>query len=254
MSLGNTLGLNPLQGYSYYCDGSTWSSISACAPASGLPSGTMDLVGLNLTPTGVGDSAVASNISVFQSVAHHFIGTNVVFRLGWEFDGNWFSWGNGVNGNTPASFATATGAVIQAMKAVDPAAKFDFSDNSGSSTVAQLKAFMGNNAALWDYIGGDHYDNKGGGGNASQMTAVVTLASSLGKPLSIGEWGLNGSDDPSFIASMCQVITHPAAASAANNWPSYTVGPTSYFNAPLSIDSVITNRPNSLAAFKQDCG
>ena len=53
---------------------------------------------------------------------------------------------------------------------------------------------------------------------------------------------------------MCQVITNPAATSAANGWPKYSIGSTSYFSAALSIDSVITNKPNSLAAFKADCG
>jgi hypothetical protein len=256
VSLGKTLGLNPLKAYSYYCDGSTWSSIGSCGPAGGLPSGTTMYVGLNLSPTGVGDSQAANNLATFRSVATHFVGTPVVFRLGWEFDGNWFSWGKGVNGNTPTSFAFATAQIIPAMKAVDPAAQFDFSDNMGSSSLTQLKAYMGNNQALWNYVGGDHYADKGstGPGTTSNMTATVTYASQLSKPLSIGEWGLNGTDSPAYVATMCQVITDPAAASAANGWPEYSIGSTSYFNADLSIDSVITNKPNSLAAFRADCG
>lgn len=258
LSLSSALGFNPIQGYSYYCDGSSWSSIGACSPPGGLPAGTPLLVGLNLEPGGVGNSAVSGNLSTFRSVANNFKGYNgtVVFRLGWEMDGNWFSWGNGVNGNTPASFASATGLVIPAMKAIMPAAQFDFSDNMGSASLSTLTQFIGNNASLWTYIGGDHYATAGstGSGSMSNMTAAVTLSHNLGKPFSIGEWGLNGTDSPSYIAAMCQVITNPAAASSANNWPSYTVGPTSYFSAALQIDSVITNKPNSLAAFKADCG
>ena len=259
IGLGQTLGLNPLQAYSYYCNGSSgWSGIASCAPPSGLPAGTTLLVGLNLTPSGVGDSVVTSNLSTFQSVARNFKGYNgnVIFRLGWEFDGNWFSWGNGVNGNTPASFASATGAVIPAMKAIMPNAQFDFSDNMGSSTVTQLKAYMGNNASLWNYVGGDHYDSKGSttGGNMSNMTAAITYASQLNKPFSEGEWGLNGSDDTTYINNEAMVILHSAQASAKWGWPSYTVGPTSYFSAALSINSDITQFPNSLSTFKADFG
>lgn len=258
-SLGKTLGLNPLKGYSFYCDGNSWSSIAQCSPATGLPAGTVQLVGLNLapdTPKGTGDAAASSNLSTYQSVAHNFIGTNVVFRLGWEMDGNWFPWGNGVNGNTPTSFAFATAQVIPAMKAIDPAAQFDFSVNTGTSTVAQMQGFMGNNQALWTYIGGDHYDYKGGGGNASTMKNVVTYASQLGKSVSVGEWGLNGASDVKFDASMCQFITNPAASSAANGFVKYTVGPTSYFSANLSpgINSNIAQFPADEAAYKADCG
>lgn len=253
-SLGKTLGLNPLNGYSYYCDGSSWQSIAACGPVGGLAPGATQLVGVNLTPGGTGLSAVAANLGTFTTLASHFVGTNVVFRVGWEFDGNWFPWGNGVNGNTPAQYAAATALVLPAMKAADPAARFDFSDNTGTSTLAQLKTYMGNNAALWTYVGGDHYDDKGSttGGTMSAMTATVTLASQLNKPLSLGEWGLHNSDDVAFINNMATVILHSATASAKWGWPSYSVGPTSYFSAALQINSDITQFPNSAAAFRAD--
>lgn len=255
-SLGRTLGLSPLNGYSYYCDGTSWSSISSCAPATGLASGTTQLVGVDLTPNKTGLSAVAANVSTFSTLAKHFVGTPVVFRVGWEMDGSWMPWGTGANGNTAAQYAPAIALVIPAMKAADPAAQFDFSDNTGTSTLAQLKVYMGNNAALYTYVGGDHYaDLKSTGiGTMSNMTASVTLASQLNKPFSMGEWGLNGTDNPVWIAAMCQIITNPAAASAANNWPKYTVGPTSYFSAALQINSDISQFPKSEAAFKADCG
>lgn len=255
LSLGKTLGLSPLTGYSYYCDGTSWSSIASCAPASGLPAGTTLLVGVDLTPNKTGLSAVAANVSAFSTLGKHFVGTSAVFRVGWEFDGSWMPWGTGANGNTAAQFAPASALAINAIKASDPAARFDFSDNTGTSSLAQLKVYMGNNASLWTYVGGDHYDNVKSttGGTISAMTATIQLASSLGKPFSEGEWGLNGSDDTKFIASECQAIYHPAQASAANNWPSYTVGPTSYFSADLQINSDITQFPNSVAAYKADC-
>lgn len=252
-SLATTLLVSPLQAYSFYTTGDTWGTIGSYVP-SGMSGKTL-LLGVNLSPSGVGLSAVAANLATFRSLASNLIGTTTIVRLGWEFGGNWFDWAVGSgnpHGNTPAQFATATGQVINAMKAVNPALKFDLSDNTGSSTLAQLMVVVGSNAALWDYVGGDHYDP--GGGVVTQFAPYVQLAHNLGKPLSIGEWGLkDAGDDPAFITNMAQLIQNPVATATRYGWPSYTMGYHSYFSL-ASYGSDITAFPNSLNAYKAAFG
>lgn len=241
-----------LSGYSTYCTGDSWGSIGSFSPPT-LPPGVTLLLGVNLTPNATGISAVAGHLATFEGLASNLIGTPTICRLGWEFDGNWFPWGNGVNANTPAQFATATALVINAMKAVNPDLKFDMSCNTGTSTLAQLEVYLGSNASLWDYIGGDHYDTSSGGSDTfAAFGPVVNLANLHGIPISVGEWGLNDHEDTDFIDDAAQFILDPAGASSRYGWPSYTVGYHSYFSADLrpGINSDITDFTSSLAEFQ----
>lgn len=257
-NLGKTLSAKLVNGFSFYTDGSTWSSIGSWRPPT-VPAGEWLLLGVDLTPNNTGLSAITGSqktqaLAAFTQLAKTLIGVNTVIRLGWEFDGSWMPWGTGANGNTAAMFNPAVSLVIPAMKAVNPALKFDFSCNTGTSNLSQLQVYYGSNGdSLWDYIGGDHYDNKGGGGDFSQMQYVVQLAVQRGKPVSIGEWGLNGADNPAFINSGAQFILNPSATIARyTQWKvttPYTVGPTSYFSVDLQINSDITQFKNSEAAY-----
>lgn len=254
------------QGYSFYVSGNNWSSLSnpwsgtATGQPPGLATGDYVLLSVPLCPKGVGLSAVSANVGTFTTLAKALIGIPTIIRLGWEFDGilpsgqGWMDWGPVIHGNTPALYASASAVAIKAMKAANPALKFDLSCNIGSSSLAQLQAYLGNNASLYDFFGGDHYDNVGGGGNAVQYGPVVQLCAVNNKPLSAAEWGLNGTDNPAFINTMSQLLTNPAGYAKAENWPVYTVGYHSYFSAALSINSDITQFPNSMAAFKTDFG
>jgi Fibronectin type III domain len=259
-SLSNSLGLNPLQGYSTYCDGSTWSSIASFSPPT-LPTGCVLMLGVNMCPDGTNISAVASNLSNFTTLAHR-LPNGTICRIGWEFDIDTGPWGPG-NGNTPAAYATAFQQIVTTMRAVNSSFKFDFCCNAGTSSLAQLKTYYPGNAYV-DYIGGDHYANPApGGSNEPYLTASITLASQQGKPFSCGEWGLHGNpgpvtgyDYPTFINNMYQIFTNPTAAASKWGWPAYTVGYHSYFNAYPSggYDSILTDAPNSFAAFKANFG
>lgn len=253
VSLASRLTMT-LTGYSTYCTGDTWGTIGGFSPDP-MPPGVTLLLGVNLTPNATGLSNVAANLSHFENLASNLIGTPTICRLGWEFDGNWFPWGKGVNSNTPTQFAAATALVIPAMKAVNPDLLFDFCCNTGTSTLAQLEVFLGSNASLWDFIGGDHYDTSSGASDTfSAFGPVVALAAANSKPVSIGEWGLNDHDDSDFIDDGAEFILNPTSAASRYGWTSYTVGYHSYFSANLSpgINSDITEFSGSLAEFQTD--
>jgi hypothetical protein len=72
----------------------------------------------------------------------------------------------------------------------------------------------------------------------------VAFAHSQGLPTAIPEWGLNGSDDPSYINGMAALIKNPANAIAVE----------AYFSYAGSTDSDITQFPASVAAFKAALG
>jgi hypothetical protein len=100
-----------------------------------------------------------------------------------------------------------------------------------------------------DYIGTDQYDNPGSSWTDTLNTVgglayTVDFAKAHNKFASVPEWGLNGADDPAFINDMWGFITNPANE----------VGYSSYFSYDGSINSDITQFPNSAAAFSADWG
>ena len=72
----------------------------------------------------------------------------------------------------------------------------------------------------------------------------MRFAKAHGKLVSIPEWGLHDSDDPTFIDLMHGFISNPAN----------DVGYSSYFSAAVTVDSDITQFPQSEAEFRQDFG
>ena len=245
-SLGNTLAV-PVRGYSFYTDGSSWSSIGSWTVPGTLPTGATLILSVDLTPNATGLSAVPANTSHFGTLAAS-LPNNTIVRLGWEFEIATGPWGAGVNGNTAAQYVTAWQAVIPVMRGVNPTFKFDWCCNTGTSNLAQLETYYPGDSYV-DFIGGDHYDTPGGGGDFSQFGAVVNLANLRNKPVSCGEWGLASSsttDDPTFINDGAQFFLRTAQASVRYSFPAYTVGYQSYFSA---LNSIITNYPNSQAAY-----
>lgn len=259
-SLGSFLSVAP-NGYEFFVSGNTWSSIANPWSGTyngqnpGVAHGQFVLLSVPLCPSGSGVSTVASNLSTFTTLATALVGTPTIIRLGWEFDGvgYGFPWSPGVNGNTAGGYASAFASAVGAMRSANPKLRYDFCCAIGSSNLSQLQSFYPGDAYV-DFIGGDHYDNVGGGGDASQYGPPVNLASSRGKPLSCGEWGLNGTDDPTFINDMAQLFLDPGAAATRYSWPHYMVGYQSYFSFNGSINSDITQFPNSAAAFTADFG
>jgi fibronectin type 3 domain-containing protein len=256
-SLASTLGVT-LQGFSTYCNGSNgWSGLGAYSPPT-LPTGCQLWLGVNMVPDNTALTQIPANIQQFKNIAGR-LPNGTICRVGWEFD---IGTGTGGPSSGPANvsqFVTYSQQIITAMKSINSTLKFDFSCNTGTSTTAQLLAYYGGSAgdAYWDYIGGDHYNNNGGtaSNTFSAFTAAVNLASQRNKPVSIGEWGLNHGDSPTFISDAAQFILAPTAAASRYGWPAYTVAYQSYFSA-ASYGSNIAggSYPNSEAQYKTSFG
>jgi Glycosyl hydrolase family 26 len=156
-------------------------------------------------------------------------------RLGWEFNGNWFSW---AAAGHQASFISYWRQVVSAMRSV-PGAHFTFvwSPTLGDTGVGDLAGYYpGNNYV--DYIGADVYDQAWASypGAAAEFATLkteqygldwlATFAAQQGKPITLPEWGLGsgpgnggapitvegqevaGGDDPTFVSDMSGWIAH----------------------------------------------
>lgn len=253
-SLASSLGISPLQGYSEYTDGDSFGTIGSYGPPS-LPDGCRLFLGVNMCPPDE-ISSVSSNLSHYETLAGNLPDDTIV-RLGWEFD---IGTGTGGFGHVVAKsdFIAAWQAIYTAMKGVNSTLLFDFCCNSGTSTLSELEDWYPGDAFV-DMVGGDHYDQTSGGSDTfSAMEACVTLAINHDKPVSCGEFGLNGQDDVDFIDDAAQFFLDPTATSSRYGWGAYTVYYFSYFSLDFheegSIDSDITEFSAAFAEFATKFG
>lgn len=164
-----------------------------------------------------------------------------VIRLGWEFNGGWYTWRAGKN---PEAFAAYWRQIVKTMRAVPGTEKMQFCWNPalGWQQFPSEKAWPGDEFV--DYVGVDVYDDSWikntypwpENATAEEIAArrkrvwnEVILNGSHGlafwskfarehkKPLSIPEWGVSnredkhgGLDNPHFIEQMHAFITDPA--------------------------------------------
>jgi hypothetical protein len=190
---------------------------------------------------------------------------NAYLRLGWEFDGSWMPWA-ATSASSEASFSSYFQQIVTAMRSVSGEQfRFVWNPDAGAFTQAGYSvaaAYPGN--AYVDVIGLDAYDqswavpqtpaNAWASTTLPALTAAQQFASSNGKPLAFGEWGLairsdgHGlGDDPYFINQMVAFMENSA------NDVTYE----SYFDANSgAVNSLITGGsfPSSLAAFSSDLG
>jgi hypothetical protein len=221
----------------------------------------------NGTPDGtLAQGATGAYNSYYTTLAQTLVAggeADAYLRLGWEFDGGWYTWG----ATTPAaeaSYAAYFQQIVTAMRSV-PGEAFRFVWNPDSGAFAQ----SGYNVELaWpgssyvDVIGLDTYDQTWvtpqtpttAWNETTQpgLTAAAAFASAQGKPLAVDEWGVDNrtdghglGDDPLFVDNFV-------------NWmKTHNVVYESYFsNASGSGTTAITSGgfPNSLAAFIADLG
>jgi Glycosyl hydrolase family 26 len=129
---------------------------------------------------------------------------DAILRLGWEMNGDWYRWS--IKGGEDA-FAAYWRRVVDVMRSVSPAFRFDFTVSMGGSVVDGERldpaaAYPGDDYV--DFIGMDVYDQ----GLDWGLTAPFGLewhrdfAREHGKPMTIPEWGLKGRDDPEFVERM----------------------------------------------------
>lgn len=253
-NLGTTLGVSgTLKGYSFYTTGTSWTTIGSWTVPGTLPVGGTVLLAVNMVDGSQNISQVSANLNHYETLAGS-LPNGTIIRLGWEFD---IGTGTGGFGHvqTQANFINAWQIIHGAMKGVNSTLLFDLCCNTGTSTLAQLETWYPGDAYV-DYVGGDHYDQPGGGGNFSNFSAAVNLAALHGKPVSCGEWGLATSstvDDPAFINLAGEMFNNPTAAATRYGFPAYTMAYQSYFNdADFGTD--LRDYPNSEAAYTANFG
>ncbi len=217
-----------------YAGGSDYNSYS---PPSGIPAGMTLMLGVGaLTPAeaaSIGDNLVAAGQS------------HAIIRVMWEqnqdVDG-WFQGWNQLTYSTASSYIAEFQSVVTNMRAVaGEAFSFMWNPNGGTGSEASGRSWQDTwpGSAYVNIVGVDQYDYSG---YAANIQSVVSFAQSQGLPVAIPEWGLNGSDDPSYINGVAAIVNNPA-----NN-----VILQAYFSYPGSIDSDITQFPQSQTAFQAD--
>ena len=233
LTLGDQLEVNPTID-TVYAGGSDYNSYS---PPTGIPAGMTLMLGVGaLTPsqaTSIGENLVAGGQS------------HAIIRVMWEqnqdLDG-WFQGWNQLTFPTASSYIAEFQSVVTTMRSV-PGQAFTFMWNpiGGTGSEASGRTWQDTwpGKSFVDIVGVDQYDYSG---YAANIQAVVSFAQSQGLPAAIPEWGLNGSDDPSYINGVASIVNNPANDIVLQ----------AYFSYPGSIDSDITQFPQSEAAYQAD--
>lgn len=254
----------------YLAKGNGWASMDGAANMKAWSASPYRMViGIPILP-GVGtlaQGATGAYDQYFTTLGENLVSDNeasAILRLGWEFNGNWFTWSVGSQA-AAANFVAFWRRIVTTMRAV-PGEKFQFLWNPNGpspTTYSPDEAYPGN--AYVDYVGTDIYDNFWGSpftppfAWAHQLSQqwgllwLATFAAQHGKRIAIPEWsdeyrsdGHGLGDDPSFIDNMASwfVSNHVAFA---NVW-SYNTTATYRNNL---LDGTF---PKALARFKEDFG
>jgi len=192
-------------------------------------------------------------IAVAKAFQQYGVLSNI-FRIGWEFDGNWFSWSS--NGHE-ADYAACYRRIVQVMRATVPGNrwKFDWNPTANAKMATLIATYPGDDVV--DYITVDIYDTSRNVATAYpypnpcddacrlkrqqanwnnilyELKYIIgPFAMAHGKPIGFTEWGVwseagvngstpGGGDNPYFIQQMYNYINDPA------NNVAYTV----YFEA-----------------------
>jgi hypothetical protein len=271
--------------YSDYLDGTSWSS--ECTGSDfPLPNikgqlGSKRLI-LSVPIPGFklgqnGQSLLASNAAnpghwnaCFQTLAQELINdgfSNAIIRLMWEPDSGIYSSGDLTSAQDYATLWRD--AWTSAMNVLGAHFQWAWYWGGNFDSTTNSTAWPGNQYVT--YVTFDQYDQSWDGTcglayNGSNWTAtqseciwnadiakslqrLTNFAGLMGKPIGIGEWGVidrsdghGGGDDPTFVDNF-------AAWMNSNN-----VAWASYFNFNSGGDSILSDYPNSLAAFKVDLG
>ncbi len=259
-SFGRAVGERPRFAMDFL-NGDSWSALVKTAPsymAAWKKSGLRMIWGVPILPdvTSGGSAAVASDStdtlqrgadgaynSYFRKVAKDMVAggeAKSIIRLGWEFNGDWFSWSAG---GQSAAFVAYWRQIVDTMRSVT-GQKFTFEWNptAGVTKAGNLVNDYPGNSYV-DYIGLDVYDQQWGYYGAQGCEGVTCqqdefhkiltepdglnwlakFAAHEGKPIVLPEWGLGvfnptdlngtyqdeelgGGDDPTFIDDMAAWI------------------------------------------------
>jgi len=247
LALARRLGV-AVQGVSGYTTGTSWTTIGQYRPP---PTSLQLFLSVDMSPGYGRPAQTPMHLGVYREVAEHLVAggqAHAIVRIGWEWSAPYFSWGP--QNTTPGQYVQAFRDIVTTMRGV-PGQHFlfDWCANSGSVPGDGPYAASYPGDAYVDYIGTDQYDSPGTSwaealDSVGGLAYTVRFAKAHGKKVSVPEWGLDDYDDPSFIDLMHGFITDPAD----------DVGYSSYFSAAVSVDSDITQFPQSEAEFRRDFG
>ncbi len=206
--------------------------------------------------------AAGKNNSHWRSFAQHMkssgYSNQIVIRLGWEFNGDWYIW----KAADPAAFAGCWRQIVSTVSAIAPDLRFDWNVNAGpgSSVRDAAAAYPGDDYV--DIVGIDAYDQYPG--VTSEADWQVHYSGSYGlkhwadfarahhKPFSVPEWGVypargsdSGGDNPLYISKMLSFFKANASSLAYE----------AYFNCAESyVKSSLfgpVQNPRAAAAYKE---
>jgi hypothetical protein len=219
-------GTNPKYATDYLDKGDGWASMDAAANIGAWSSSPYRLaIGVPILPSvgTLAQGATGAYNQYFTILGKNLVSdneANAILRLGWEFNGNWFTWSVGSAADA-ANFVSFWRQIVTTMRAV-PGEKFKFMWNPNApspTTYSPEQAYPGN--AYVDYVGTDVYDNFWGTPFTPAASWVHQLSQQWGlgwlagfaaehnKPIAIPEWsdeyrtdGHGLGDDPLFISNM----------------------------------------------------
>ena len=213
-----------------FFDGSTWSTIVG-SPANVVPAWTA--AGYQMTwsipmlpdaRSSLLQGATGAYDKYFASMAEYLVAhgqASSIIRLGWEFNGYWFSWSAD---SCQSCFVSYWRQIVDTMRSVPGAEfRFEWTPAAGLMPFPIAAAYPGN--AWVDIVGLDVYDevyhDKAGPTRWHDLLVenlgldwLASFASSHHKPIAFPEWGLGfppagGGDNPYYITHMADYIaTH----------------------------------------------
>jgi hypothetical protein len=197
-------------------------------------------IGLPLTFAGTSLGAVSTGVgdAAFTAFAQHLkeLGRgDSDIRLGWEFNGDWYSW----SAFNPSQFNGAFRHVAGLLKKLLPSATIDWNGNLGSSQSGHnpfTELYPGNDVV--DVIGVDAYDNHYANADSTAgftawahsrfgLDEWYAFAKQHGKKFSLPEWGLNATgegDNPAFIRGMYQWLRQHSSGMSYESYFNWSKG------------------------------
>jgi len=147
-----------------------------------------------------------------QAISSYGLGSSII-RLGWEFNGKWYSWA----ATSPTVWAACWRQAVTSARSTAPGLRWDWNVNRGAASALPdpTRAYPGN--AYVNMIGIDSYDwwpSVTSGGWQTQLNGKqglnywLAFAKAHGKKLSVPEWGNKaygksaGGDDPQYVRDM----------------------------------------------------
>jgi hypothetical protein len=231
LALGQTLGVTPSIDTVYADQSSEYCTYSP-------PTTSMTLM------VGIGNCTAAQVATIGQNLVHAGQ-SHAIIRIMWEQNQNLDGWFQTWNQTalTAAQYVSIFQSTVATMRAESPTFRFTWNPNGGTGNEAPGRTWTDTwpGKAYVNLVGVDQYDYQG---YAANVQTAVAFAHAQGLPVAIPEWGLNGSDDASFINGMAGLMNN-----SAND-----ITVQAYFSFAGSTNSDITQFPASAAAYKADLG